>query len=137
MAGCSAEIGDECQANSDCSLNYDRTCDFHQPGGYCLIIGCEPNSCPEEASCVEFITPCPEPFDGAGPDLNGNNAECDEIEPNRKRTYCLKHCNKNDDCRSNYDCVGVADSGEPNTIPQAAIIDDSSKSKICVPKERI
>jgi hypothetical protein len=119
FVACGAEIGDECGNDNDCSPNGDRNCDDSEPGGYCLIIGCSAGECPGEASCVEFTTPCPENMDAE---------MCEMIEPNRGRTYCMKHCKKNGDCRSGYDCIA------PEEL-SASIIDlNSNQHKICVPK---
>ena len=119
-AGCAPEIGDECSYDADCSPNLDRNCDRSQPGGYCLIIGCDPDECPSEAVCVEFTTPCP----------TGTSEEtCEQIEPNRGRTYCLEHCKSEGDCRSQYTCADPIEAGL-----FAEIIDfDPNGSKICVP----
>jgi len=119
LAGaCQAEIGDECDYDIECSSAGDRNCDRGQPDGYCLIIGCDPDSCPEEAVCVEFLTPCPE---GTEEDL------CRQIEPNRGRSYCLKHCGSGEDCRSGYACT------DPYDL-YATIIDLAPEgSRICVP----
>jgi len=104
-AACKAEIGDACSYDIDCSANMDRTCDSVQPGGYCLILSCDPDECPGEAVCVEFTTPCPD-----GPDAGEDGYEdyqdlCDLIEPNRGRTYCLRRCRADAGCRSRYQCV--------------------------------
>jgi hypothetical protein len=115
---CAAEIGDDCSYDIDCSPNLERNCDRSQPGGYCLIIGCAPDECPAEAVCVEFTTPCPDGID---------DEACRLIEPNRGRTYCLKHCNSEGDCRSRYTCV------DPDEL-YAAITDlDPNGPMICVP----
>ena len=122
LVACHAEIGDDCTYDADCSPNMDRNCDSNQPGGYCLIIGCGPDECPGEASCVEFTTPCP-----TGQGYGDDSEKCDLIEANRGRTYCLKHCNKDSDCRSRYVCE------KPETL-HATIIDFSgNETKICVP----
>lgn len=126
LFGCAAEIGDECVYDVDCSANMDRNCDSNQPGGYCLIIGCGPDECPEEASCVTFTTPCPtgEGYEGK------DNDKCSRIEPNRGRNYCMKHCRANKDCRSGYKCAEPEDEDL-----SASIIDFSgSETKICVPE---
>jgi len=124
VAACANEIGDECDYDYDCSPNMERTCDLGQPGGYCLIIGCEPNSCPEESICVEFVTPCPE---GTGnPEID--EEKCEQIEPNRSRKYCLKHCGSDGDCRSEYECVEVAQ------LRGTVIDTGTSKSEVCVPE---
>jgi hypothetical protein len=118
LAACEAEIGDSCSYDIDCSSMMDRNCDRTQPGGYCLIIGCDPDSCPSEAVCVEFTTPCAA---GTPPET------CAIIEPNRGRAYCLRHCDADGDCRGAYGCVDPAEL-------EAAVIDlDPRGEKICVP----
>ena len=134
-SGCAAEIGDSCGYDVDCSPNMNRNCDRNQPGGYCLILGCEPDSCPNEAVCVEFTTPCP---DGTG------DATCEQIEENRERTYCLRHCKSDKGCRSKYECLlpeSDADEGASGALPvleNTTIIDlDYDPDRewgICVPK---
>ena len=125
--GCNAEIGDECAYDIDCSPDGDRTCDNNQPGGYCLIITCSPDQCPNEASCVEFITP--------SPDLEQENEDASalyaQLEPNRSRTYCLKRCRTDSQCRGSYHCaIGEELEVELN----AEIIDTKYTDRgICVP----
>ncbi len=120
LLGCEAEIGDRCSYDADCSVMMDRNCDQGQPGGYCLVIGCAADECPREAVCVEFTTPCPE---------GTPEQECEQIEPNRGRTYCLRHCRNGDGCRKNYSCVA------PDSL-YARIVDLSPRgAKICVPDE--
>lgn len=86
-SGCSAEIGDECGTNVDCSPSGDRVCDTTAPGGYCTILDCGPDTCPEEAVCVAW-----------GRDLS-------------ERTYCMRACGSGDDCRDGYVCFDPADFG--------------------------
>ena len=124
-AACNAKIGDDCELDVDCSPNMDRNCDNSQPNGYCLVIGCGPDECPGEASCVEFTTPCPA---GEGYEDDAEWDKCGLIEANRGRTYCLKHCRSNNHCRGGYECVGVGKLS-------ASIIDfHGDYTKICVPK---
>ncbi|MBI5490789.1 MAG: hypothetical protein HY905_25880 [Deltaproteobacteria bacterium] len=78
--GCASEIGDECSANVDCSVNGDRACDTSVPGGYCTILDCRAGTCPEEAICVAW-------GDGVG-----------------ERTFCMRHCGDDSDCRGGYRC---------------------------------
>ena len=78
---CQAEVGDSCNDNVDCSPDGDRICDLSQPGGYCTIPDCEPDSCPGEAVCVRF-------WDGA-----------------HTRAWCMRECNSDGDCRSKYYCA--------------------------------
>jgi hypothetical protein len=84
LLGCSAEIGDECGANVDCSPNGDRVCDLTAPGGYCTILGCIADSCPEESVCVAWD-------EGAA-----------------RRTFCMRHCGSDSDCRDGYQCFDPA-----------------------------
>jgi hypothetical protein len=122
-SACNPEIGDDCQYDADCSPNLDRHCDRSQPGGYCLIIGCGPDECPKEASCVEYTTPCPK-----GEGYEEGSEKCQLLESNRGRTYCMQHCKKDNDCRDKYKCRKV---DGKNTV----IIDfKDQRSKICVPK---
>jgi hypothetical protein len=133
-AGCSAEIGDSCSYDVDCSPNMDRNCDRNQPSGYCLILSCDPDTCPSEAVCIEFTTPCPDGTEGE---------TCEQIEENRERTYCLRHCTDGGDCRSGYECLlpeGNTVEGEAYTLPSlesATIIDldynPENEWGICVP----
>jgi len=78
--GCTSEIGDECGANVDCSANGDRVCDTTAPDGYCTILGCRADSCPEESICVAWR------------------------EGVAQRTYCMRHCGSDSDCRDGYQC---------------------------------
>jgi hypothetical protein len=133
-AACEAEIGDSCSYDVDCSPNMDRNCDMNQPSGYCLILSCDPDTCPGEAVCIEFTTPCP---DGT------EEGTCDQIEENRERTYCLRHCSGGKDCRSGYQCLlpeGNTVEGKEYSLPvleNATIVDlDYNPEKewgICVP----
>lgn len=116
--GCKPEIGDECSVSTDCSSAGDRLCDTTQPGGYCTIFNCEPGGCPEEAICVGFVTStskvCQDPQD----------------EDRLQRTYCLRSCDSNDDCRSGYSCE---DMGAENNPWQAKVMEyGNPNSKVCV-----
>ena len=101
ILGCEDKIGDSCSRDMDCSPNGDRSCDNTQPGGYCLIVTCSPDECPDEAACTEFTTPSPV-FDTDDADAE---ALYEQLAPNRTRTYCLAKCKKNADCRSGYHCA--------------------------------
>lgn len=81
LFGCAAEVGDECTTNTDCGT--ELFCDSSQVGGYCTRSPCSANECPEEAVCIQF-------------DDNS--------------TWCMKRCEGDGDCRSDYQCV--ADFGD-------------------------
>ena len=117
LAACRPEIGDPCEVSTDCSQVGDRLCDITQePNGYCTVFNCEPEECPEESVCVKFgnerspVDGCEDPL-GAGP---------------YARTFCLKKCKKNNDCRQDdgYQCL------DPRSAWNAEVI-DYPFSRIC------
>lgn len=122
LSACSAEIGDDCNYDVDCSPNMNRNCDQTQPGGYCLVIGCASDGCPGEAVCVEFSSPCPEY------PMGGEDETCDILEVNRARTYCLRRCGSDKDCRDRYFCSPVED------IYGTSLDPDRPEAKVCVPQ---
>ncbi|MFP6686574.1 MAG: hypothetical protein VB934_17775, partial [Polyangiaceae bacterium] len=93
--GCTPKVGDSCDTAVDCSTLGDRLCDTNQPGGYCTIFNCEPDGCPDEAACVAFdieLDPACGPLD-------------DAHAPRFGRTFCMRVCEADDDCRSGYKCL--------------------------------
>jgi hypothetical protein len=120
--GCSKKIGDHCQTSTDCSQLGDRLCDVSQPDGYCTIYNCEPKNsngatkCPDEAACIVFaaeqsaVTGCANRL--------GNTPY--------SRTFCLKTCKNQTDCRSGYVCIDV---GAPGN--QWAAVDADGPTKVC------
>ena len=120
-AGCQKHIGDSCAGSTDCSVTGERQCDLAQPGGYCTVFSCDPDTCPEGA-CVEW-----------------------RFIPSRTaETWCMKTCDNTGNCgRLEYSCVfpnQITTTGELNLeLPAeervARIIDlDAFKAeaKICV-----
>jgi hypothetical protein len=113
LAACRPEIGDACETSTDCSPTGDRLCDITQKSGYCTVFNCEPGECPEEAVCVEFggarspVAGCEDPL-GSGP---------------YTRTFCLKKCGENNDCRESdgYKCL------DPTRSWGAKWLDEHSK----------
>ena len=105
-SACAPKIGDSCDNSTDCSVNGDRVCDTAQPGGYCTVRGCDPDSCQEGAICVEW-----------------------RFSPSRTATtYCMKRCGS---CRSGYDCVSDDDPrlADESGTPIARITDLSSRRR--------
>jgi hypothetical protein len=118
--GCQPEIGDPCQTAADCTTSTDRICDATQPGGYCTIFNCEPGGCPEEAACVAFRA-----FPAVAPGC------LDEQQRSRlERTFCMKRCGSDGDCRSGYACLDLA-SFDPEENPWAAQVIDAASTAVC------
>ncbi len=117
LLGCQPSIGDECQTSADCGASGDRLCDITQPGGYCTVFNCEPGTCPEEATCVLFSA-TPSTVDG-----------CEESSASSpyQRSFCVKLCESEEDCRGRYSCVdvGAADN------PWGAVVIDRGPSRVC------
>jgi hypothetical protein len=84
---CAPKIGDSCDGPIDCSITGDRVCDLTQPGGYCTVRFCSPDTCPDNAVCVEWT------FD----------------PPRTATTWCMKRCSGDGGCRSAYRCMGADD----------------------------
>ncbi len=74
---CKPLAGDPCEKNTDCGRE-GLVCDLAQPSGYCTLTPCLPNGCPDESACIDF---------------------------GERRTWCMKICESNDDCRDGYACV--------------------------------
>ena len=118
VAGCQPEIGDPCVSSIDCSVQGDRLCDTSQPEGYCTAFNCEPDKCPEDSVCVGF---------GLTLDPTCTSEAVDPRWPRFERTFCLKACEADDDCREHYACVAP-------TSRRAESIDVESElagSKVC------
>jgi hypothetical protein len=98
--GCSPKIGDKCTVSTDCSATGDRLCDITQPDGYCTIFNCEPDSCPDDAACINFGTSL-SPVAGC---------TVSQGESPYQRSFCLASCESDSDCRADYKCI------EPETI---------------------
>jgi len=106
IVGCEPEIGDSCSNDTDCGTSENIICDTTQPGGYCIQLGCHPDSCPEEADCVAVI------------------------EGEEREFYCLKGCNRDADCRREYICFIPKD----DTSPIQIIDYEPNYIGVCIPK---
>jgi hypothetical protein len=118
-AACRPEIGEACDVSADCAESSERICDPTQPGGYCTIFNCEPGGCPEEAICIAFGSEL-SLVDGCK-DANGRSRF--------RRTFCMKSCEANDDCRSGYLC---RDLSVPNDLGAAVAETRSVSGRVCV-----
>lgn len=137
-AGCGDEIGDECSISADCSAQGNRICDISSPGGYCTIIGCDYNTCPEESVCVRFfsVTDSNRMCDPRDEDIGTDDCTADEIctltgtcvPRNAELRYCMRTCGGNGDCRDGYECrdeeLMRENGGEPVPPPGEALGDD-------------
>lgn len=116
LAGCTPSIGDGCLISTDCSSRGDRVCDTSQPSGYCTVLGCRADSCPDDAACVLFEARVP----GCGPD----GRELSRVG----RSLCVKTCAADDDCRSGYRCV------DPRISPVHGIrLEAVAWGNVCIP----
>ena len=76
IAGCSPQIGDDCDNDSDCPS--EASCDRSTRDGICTIKDCKPGDCPSESVCAQF---------------------------GRHESYCLRSCSGDDDCRDDHSCI--------------------------------
>jgi hypothetical protein len=121
-AGCGASIGDGCTSNVDCSRLGDRFCDTASPGGYCTVEGCDDGTCPDEATCIRFLTPRLDkpcvPSAAASACAADERCVCDMTledgvcqndaghcaPETSERRWCMKRCGADGDCRDGYQC---------------------------------
>lgn len=117
LGGCGSEIGDSCGVSLDCdpSNSSDRVCDLSSAGGYCTIIGCDHESCPEGSVCIRFYVASFEnaPCDFANEDIGAvNDCGPDEVcaftgqcvPATSEVRYCMRTCESGGDCRDEYEC---------------------------------
>jgi len=116
LFACAPQLGDSCTTGTDCSVNNDRFCDLSQPGGYCTIANCEPDSCGDEGICVRFK-----------PD-----------EPRLSSDWCMAKCSQNSDCgRDNYACRNMEQLNKdpPGGKRVAEVLEGRQGAKFCVVKD--
>ncbi|MDP8999858.1 MAG: hypothetical protein M3O46_07080 [Myxococcota bacterium] len=119
LCGCSPVIGDHCALSTDCSVQGTRICDTSQPNGYCTLLSCTANTCPDNAACVEF-----------GASVQGCSYD-DYAAPSRTgRSMCMKRCTSSSDCRQaeGYGCFTIG----PSQTPWTVILDTSQSSGVCM-----
>lgn len=125
---CSRKIGDACTTSADCDpTGATRSCDLSQPGGYCVIQGCDPRSCPEDSFCVRFFPvsystePCTATcsVEPCAPGSCLADEECvaataDEafcVRRALERRICVQSCGGDGDCRGGYVCRPTGQAG--------------------------
>ncbi|HTN85832.1 MAG TPA: hypothetical protein VL242_19165 [Sorangium sp.] len=130
LAGCGPQIGDECTTSLDCvQQEQELFCDTTQPGGYCTVFNCEPDSCSGSSVCVAFN---PVMDQACGPLANAR-------WPRFERTFCMATCDDDEDCRSGYACValrGIQGAAEIAPDERNAVIVDFEPegSRACLPE---
>lgn len=141
LAACGDEIGDECSLSSDCSQAGDRFCDNTQPGGYCTVVGCDYDTCPEESVCVRFFTggfanrTCDYTNEDVSTDMCAPSELCSIngycVPAQSEARYCMKACSSNDDCRGDYECRTLElmreHGGEPLMAPGERVGDNPAR----------
>lgn len=115
-AGCGHEIGDSCGINSDCTNDSTdpRVCDAFSPQGYCTIPGCDFDTCPDEAVCIQFFTgsfsnrTCDPATEDVATDMCAIDEACaidGHCVPRAAEVrYCMRRCDSDGDCRNGYEC---------------------------------
>jgi hypothetical protein len=106
--GCLPKIGDHCTTSLECSATGQKICDVTQPNGYCTVFNCEPDTCPDSATCVAFNNT----IDNACQNTNAGSW------PRFERSFCMAPCSQDSDCRGDtlgttrlYACVAPPDRG--------------------------
>jgi hypothetical protein len=125
-AACASEIGDECVTSNECATSDgDRICMTELlegfPDGYCTTFNCDPGSCASEAICVGYRSSL------------ANAAECQSPSerPRLQRTYCMRSCASDGDCRTGYACIDVGADDDPWGAEVLETGSRAAKTKIC------
>jgi hypothetical protein len=135
LGACGDKIGDACQVSSECSSQGDRLCDTTSPDGYCTVVGCDFDTCPEEAVCVRFfgVANSDRPCDPQTEDSSTDDCTPDEVcslsDTCVPRTaevrFCMLKCGGDGDCRDKYECRDIErmriHGGEPVPEPGQAV----------------
>ncbi len=109
--GCTPNIGDSCTLSTDCSQTGDRLCDTTEPGGYCTVFNCQPDTCPNSI-CVAYDSTLDPSCGGV---VGGQ-------WPRFQRSFCLAPCGSNGDCRQQYQCVDLSNP-KNQAIRRAEVVD--------------
>jgi hypothetical protein len=117
--GCTPKIGDSCTVSTNCSTSGDRLCDITQPGGYCTIFNCEPDTCPVDSLCINFGTSLSS-MPGCTPS-QGNSPY--------QRSFCMASCGSDGDCRGGYSCLSAKEVG-------GVLAENSRSGKVCAVKPK-
>ena len=116
--GCTPSIGDKCLVSTDCSTAGTRVCDTSQPNGYCTVLSCTDDSCPNSAACILFQ-----------PSVPGCAYDDYQAPARTSRAFCMKTCTQDSDCRESdgYVCRN------PTHAPWLAVnFDDNQDEQVCI-----
>lgn len=148
LGACGKEIGDSCTLSTDCSPNGDRICDPDpsSPGGYCTILGCDYNTCPDEAACIRFFTgnftnkPCTADTADTACSLDelcSVDGHC--VPRSSEIRYCMKKCDSSGDCRDGYECRDFSlmqTHGGEAVLAPGVPVDAAHSPKFCAVKPK-
>lgn len=145
--GCGHKVGDACSNSADCDPSGGtRTCDLSQPGGYCIVDGCDARSCPEDSVCGRFFPDqqLVQPSVECDPTLKQTRCMADEVcvaDGNLKNATgascvraalesraCVQSCGSDGDCRGGYVCRPFGICGA-----LALTLDNPASHKFCTP----
>jgi hypothetical protein len=115
--GCTPTVGSSCELSTDCGTTGQLVCDTSEIGGYCTVVDCLPNECPDNAGCILFNFAIP----GCG---------ISRQDPSRiSQPFCMATCSSDSDCRAGYICAN------PTESPWYAWIQDSNwRELVCLPE---
>lgn len=146
---CGRHIGDACSSSADCDpTSGTRTCDLSQPGGYCLLEGCDARSCPGESVCIRVfpgallskscsadvmcnpdeicLTDSAAATADAGAAAGSSAGYCARMSLEKR--LCLQGCGGNGDCRSGYTCTQAGTNG---TIALTLTASEAASTRYC------
>jgi hypothetical protein len=115
--GCTPNVGSSCQLSTDCGSTGQLVCDTSEFEGYCTVVDCSGNECPDNAGCIDFNPAIP----GCGYN--------DRVGGSRiSQPFCMATCSSNSDCRLGYLCAN------PTLSPwYAVILDNNNQEFVCLP----
>jgi hypothetical protein len=115
--GCTPKVGDSCVLSTDCGSAGNLVCDTSEFDGYCTLVDCVSDQCPNNGACILFSPSVP----GCG--YNDRQQGSRISVP-----FCMATCNTNSDCRVGYVCA------DPTETPWfAANLDRRQYDLVCLP----
>lgn len=135
---CGRKIGDSCTTSNDCDpTTGTRSCDLSQPGGYCVLEGCDARSCPEDSFCARFFpatflnVSCSGDGDCAADELCAPEGNAQGVCARRslEKRVCVQSCGGDGDCRGGYKCQPTGQNGV-----LALTLHPASTPRFCAPE---